>query len=108
MTSPSPADPILVRPRALAALADELTDLATDLLDDADCCRAAAGSLSAALDGAEGWTAGAAGSAWARVEEVLAERTSALARTVDDAVRAYLGEDARLAAWMGRRREMPR
>lgn len=108
MTSPSPPDSVLVHPQALAALADELTVLATELFDDADLCRGAAGSLSAALDGEEGWNAGAAATAWAALEEVLAEQTSAMARTVSGAVQAYLDEDARIAGWMGRRREMPR
>jgi hypothetical protein len=108
MTSPSPADLVLVHPEALASLAGELTGLATELLDDADRCRAAAGSLSTALDGEEGWSAGAAGTAWAGLGEVLAERTSALAQTVDGAVQAYVDEDARLAGWMGRRPETPR
>jgi hypothetical protein len=108
MTSPSPADSVLVHPQALAALADELTGLATELLDDADRCRVAAGSLSTALDGQEGWSAGAAGTAWAGLEEVLAERAAALAQTVSGAVQAYLDEDARIAGRMGRPREMPR
>jgi len=108
MTSPSPADLVLVRPESLAALAGELTGLATDLLDEADRCRAAAGSLSAALDGEEGWSAGAAGTAWAELGEVLARRTAALAQTVDGAVRSYLDADARRAGWMGRPREVPR
>ncbi len=108
MTSPSPADLVLVRPEALAALAGELTGLATELLDDADRCRAAAGALSRALDGEEGWSAGAAGTAWAELGEVIAGRTAALAQTVEGAARAYLEEDARRAGWMGRRRGMPR
>jgi len=108
MTSPSPADLVLVRPEALAALAGELTGLATELFDDADRCRAAAGSLSTALDGEEGWSAGAAGAAWAELGEVLAGRTAALAQSVDGAARAYVDEDARRAGWMGRRRETPR
>ena len=107
MTSPSPVDLVLVRPQALVALAGELAFLATELLDDADRCRVAAGALSTALDGEEGWSAGAAGTHWARLGEVLAERTAALARTVDGAVLAYLDEDARRAGWMGRR-ELPR
>ncbi|MGY1802781.1 hypothetical protein ACI78T_05805 [Blastococcus sp. SYSU D00922] len=108
MTSPSPTGSVLVHPQALAALAEELTGLAGELAYDVDRCRAAAGSLAAALEGEEGWAAGAAGTAWAGLEESLAERTSALARTVSGAVQAYLEEDARIAGWMGRRREMPR
>jgi hypothetical protein len=108
MTSPSPADSFLVRPHELAGLAEELAGLAGELLEDADRCRVAAGSLSTALDGEEGWSTGATGTAWAALEEVLAERTTVLAETVSGAVRAYLDEDARIAGWMGRRREMPR
>ncbi len=108
MTSPSPADPVLVRPEAVVALADELTGLAAELFDDADRCRVAAGSLATALDGDDGWTAGAAATAWAGLEDVLAERTAALARTMTSAVQSYLDEDARIAGRMGRRREMPR
>lgn len=108
MTSPGPADSVLVRPEGLAALAAELAGLATELFDDAERCRVAAGSLAAALDGEEGWNAGAAGTAWAALEEVLAGRASALARTVTDAVQAYLDGDAGIAGWMGRSRELPR
>ena len=108
MTSPTTPDLVLVRPEALASLAGELTGLAGELLDDADRCRAAAGSLSTALDGEEGWSAGATGTAWAGLEEVLARRTAALAQTVDGAVRSYLDADARRAGWIGRRRETPR
>lgn len=108
MTSPSPAEPVLVRPQALGALAGELSGLATELSGDADRCRVAAGWLSAALEGEDGWSAGAVATAWADLEEVLAARTEALAQTVSGAVQAYLDEDARLAGWTGRRRELPR
>jgi hypothetical protein len=107
MTSPRAADFVLVSPADLASLADELAGLATELSDDAHRCRTAAGGLSTALEGEEGWTAGAAGTAWAGLEEVLAGRTSALAHTLAGAVRSYLDEDARTAGWMGRR-ELPR
>ncbi|WP_116449624.1 hypothetical protein [Blastococcus litoris] len=108
MTPPSPAGSVLVQPQALAALAEELAGLASELADDVDRCRTAAGSVAAALDGDEGWEAGAVGTAWAALEQALSERASALAQTVSGAVRAYLEEDARIAGWMGRRREMPR
>jgi hypothetical protein len=97
MSSPTPADTVLVRPEAVTALAVELSALAAELSDDAEHCRAAAGSLSTALDGDDGWTAGAAATAWAGLEEVLAERTAALARTLTAAVQAYLEADARIA-----------
>jgi hypothetical protein len=108
MTSPRAADFVLVSPGELAGLADELAGLASELSEDAGRCRTAAAGLSTALDGEVGWTAGAAGSAWAGLEEVLAGRTSALALTVAGAVQSYLDEDARTAGWMGRRRELPR
>jgi hypothetical protein len=98
MSSPGPAEVVVVRPEAVTALADELTALATELSDDADRCRAGAASLSGALEGDEGWAAGAAATAWAGLEEVLAERTASLAETLTGAVRAYVAEDEWLAA----------
>ena len=109
MSSPAPADALLLRPEAVAALAGELTALAAELADDADLCRAGAGALSSALDGHEGWTAGAAATAWAGLEEVLAEQTVALAGTLTAAVQASLAADARIATGIGvGRPEMPR
>lgn len=100
MSSPIPAEVVLVRPGAVTALAGELTVLAAELSDDAHRCRAVAGSLSAALEGREGWSAGAAATAWAGLEEVLAERTAALAETLVAVVRAYVAEDVWLATGM--------
>jgi hypothetical protein len=97
MSSPSPADVVLVRPEAVTSLAGELTALAAELYDDVDHCRVAAGSLSTALDGDDGWTAGAAATAWSTLEDVLAERTVALAQTATAAVQTYLDQDARIA-----------
>ncbi|TFV58104.1 UNVERIFIED_ORG: hypothetical protein E4P37_20310 [Bacillus sp. AZ43] len=97
MSSPSPTDPLLVRPDDLTGLAGELTALAAELSEDADLCRAAAGSLSSALGGDEGWTAGAAAVAWAGLDELLAARTAALARAITGAVQAYVGHDTGLA-----------
>jgi hypothetical protein len=101
MSSPTPADGVLVRPEAVTALAGELSVLAAELSDDADLCRAAARSLSAALDGVDGWTAGATAAAWAGLAEVLADRADALAAILTGAVRAYLTADDRLAAHIG-------
>lgn len=100
MSSPSP-DAVLLRPDAVIALADELTALSAELHDDADRCRGAAGSFSRALDGDDGWTAGAAATAWAGLGEVLAERTAALARAVAGAVQAALDHDAGIAGGIG-------
>ncbi|SOE00708.1 hypothetical protein [Blastococcus haudaquaticus] len=108
MSSPSPADALLLRPDAVVALADELTVLAAELSDDADSCRGAAGSVARALDGDDGWTAGAAATAWAGLGEVLAERAAALARTMTGAVQASLDHDAGLAGGMGAEPRGPR
>ena len=108
MSSPSPADALLLRPDAVTAFADELTALAAELLDDVDSCRGAAGSVSRALDGDDGWTAGAAATAWAGLEEVLAEQTAALARTMTGAVQAYLDHDAGIAGGIGGQPRGPR
>ncbi len=109
MSSPIPAEVVLVRPEGVTALADELTALAAELSDDADRCRTAAGALVRALDGDDGWTAGAVATAWARLEELLAEQTAALARTFTAAVQAYLAEDTRISGEIGSgRREVPR
>ncbi len=97
MTSPTPVEAVLVRPELVTALAGELTALAAELSDDADRCRATAGALVSALDGDDGWTTGAAATAWASLEERLAEQTAALAGTLAAAVQAYLAEDARIA-----------
>lgn len=109
MSSPTAAEAVLVRPEAVTALAGELAALAAELSDDADHCRVAADALSTALDGDEGWTAGAAAMAWAGLEEVLAEQTAALAGTLTAAVQAYLAADARIAGGVGGGRpELPR
>jgi hypothetical protein len=109
MSSPTAVQTVLLRPERVAALAGELTALAAELSDDADRCRAAAGALVDGLDGDDGWTAGAAATAWSRLAELLAEQTAALAGTLDGAVQAYLAEDARIAGGMGPARPgMPR
>ena len=109
MSSPSPADVVLVRPEAVTALAGELTALAAELYDDADRSRGAAGFLSAALDTDDGRTAGGAAIGWSDLEDVLADRTAALARTLTAAVQAYLDHDARIAGGVRPDRfEMPR
>jgi hypothetical protein len=97
MSSPTSADTVLVRPEAVTGLASELASLAAELYADADRCRVGAGGLSTALDGHEGWTAGAAATAWAGLEELLAEQAAALARTLTAAVDAYAAADTRIA-----------
>ena len=108
MTSPSPPDPVLVRPAAVTALAGDLTGLAAELLDDADTCRGAARSMTTALEGEPGWSAGAAATAWAGLTAGLADQASALARTLGDTVQAYLAEDGRIARGIGDPRQLPR
>jgi hypothetical protein len=98
MSSPGPAEPIVLEPGAVTELAAELRSLAAELSGDAETCRSAAGSFSAALDGGEGWRASAVATAWAGLEEVLARQADALAGTLTAAVQAYLDEDAGLAA----------
>ena len=92
-----PTGSFTVRPEAVEALATELQALAAELADEAGWVRAAAASFPVALGGDEGWTAGATATAWARLQEVLAARTEAMAGTLLAAVAAYRAEDAALA-----------
>jgi len=88
---------ISVQLEALDALAAELAALATELDDDAHLCRSTAGSLSDALDGREGWAAGATATAWGSLIGVVAARTSAVATTLDRATAAYRAADEAMA-----------
>jgi hypothetical protein len=114
MSPPIPAEPgtgesISVRPAALQTLAAELSALAGELEQDAELCRAAAHSFATALGGAEGWTAGASATAWASLEEALADGARALAGTLSAAVARYAAEDHALSARIrsGRSHRMP-
>jgi hypothetical protein len=102
MSHPLPDASFTVRPDAVEALASDLRALATELADDAGRVRWAAASFPNALSGDEGWAAGATATAWARLQEVLADRTSALARTLSAAAAAYLTEDVTIAGRSGR------
>ena len=93
--------PLTVRPDAVGGLVSELAALATELHDEARLCRSTAASLHSALDGHEGWTAGAAATAWAALVQVLADRSSAVAVTLTAAMTAYQAEDAALAGQIG-------
>jgi Tfp pilus assembly protein FimT len=93
--------PITVHPDAVGGLATELAALAAELHGEAQLCRSTAVSLQSALEGHEGWTAGAAGTAWAALVQVLADRSSAVALTVTAAMAAYQAEDASLAGRIG-------
>ncbi len=83
------------------ALAAELTALATELAEEEGLCRSTAGSLSAALDGHEGWTAGATATAWGALAGVLSARTAAVATTLTGAVAAYRAADSALSEGIG-------
>jgi hypothetical protein len=102
MSHPLPDASFCVRPDEVAALAGELSALAAELADDVGSIRSAAASFPAALDGDEGWAAGATATAWAHLQEVLAARTDALAGTLAAAAVAYRAEDAALAGSSGR------
>jgi hypothetical protein len=97
MSSPTAAPTFSVRLDAVDALAAELAALAGDLSEDGALCRSAATSLVSALGGDEGWSAGAAATAWAVLAEVVAARAGAVAGTLVAAVVAYRSADQALA-----------
>jgi hypothetical protein len=94
---------ITVQLDAVEALAAELGVLAAELGDEADLCRSTARSFPAALPGHEGWTAGAAATAWGSLATVVAARTSAVAVTLTGATAAYRAADAALSEGIGAR-----
>ncbi|MGY1639612.1 hypothetical protein ACI782_00560 [Geodermatophilus sp. SYSU D00703] len=89
--------PITAQLDAIDALADELAGLATELGDDGLLCRSTAVSLGTALSGEAGERAGAAGTGWATLLDLLAQHTGALAGTLRAAVDSYRLTDATLA-----------
>ena len=95
------SSPITVRPDSVGGLATELAALAAELHDEARLCRSTAVSLHSALGGSEGWDAGAAGTAWAALVQVLADRSSAVAGTLTAAMAAYRAQEATLAGQIG-------
>jgi hypothetical protein len=101
---PLTGGPIAVEPAALEVLAAELEALAAELARDAEHALSVAATFPVALGGEEGRAAGAAATAWASLEEVLADRTRALAGTLVGAAAAYRAEDAALSGHMGRGR----
>ena len=103
MSAPVPAQTVVVEPAAVAALTAELSVLAGERFADASTCRVTATSISVALGALEGWQASAAATGWAALEDLLAERTQALAATMTAAVRAAVAADAALAGLVGRR-----
>jgi hypothetical protein len=95
--------PISVQLDAVDALAAELAALAAELGDEGELCRSTARSLSTALDGHEGWTAGATATAWGSLAGVVAARTAAVAATLTRATAAYRAADAALSEGLGSR-----
>lgn len=92
---------------AIELLAGELAGLAAELTEDAQLCRSTAASLGTAVSGAAGERAGAAGSGWAAVLELLGRQTGALAGTLSAAVSSYRTADAALADRLLARRSHP-
>ncbi len=92
---------------AMDALAAELAGLAAELAADAQLCRSTAVSLGTAVSGGAGERAGAAGSGWATVLELLGRQTGALAATLSAAVDSYRTADATLADRVLARRSTP-
>jgi uncharacterized protein YukE len=92
---------------AIDTLAAELAGLAAELAGEAQLCRSTAVSLGTAVSGDAGERAGAAGSGWAGVLELLGQQTGALAGTLVAAVDAYRMADATLADRVLTRRHTP-
>ena len=102
--APRPLDPVqavTVEPEALDALGAELTALAADLVEDADVSRIAAADLRLALAGPEGWSAGAAATAWGSLLDLLARQAGGLALRLSAAAAAYRAQDSATAARIG-------
>ena len=95
--------PISVQLETVDALAAELAALAADLVEEEGLCRSTSRSLTAALDGDEGWTAGATATAWASLVGVIAARTAAVAATLSGATAAYRAAEAALSQGIGSR-----
>jgi hypothetical protein len=100
MSQPLPGA-FTVSPEGLTALANELATLAAELAGDVERMRSAAASFPHALDGHAGWAAGATGTAWASLCDLVADQTGALGGTLTAAVDAYAAEDAALAESVG-------
>jgi hypothetical protein len=88
------SEPISVQVDAVQGLADELAGLSSALTDDQQLCSVAAGSLWSALEGTPGYWASAAGTGWAGVLGLLAERSGAVATTLSAVCEAYRRAEA--------------
>ena len=97
MSPPTAVPTIAVQLDAVESLAAELATLAAELSDEAALCRSTAASLYTALAGDEGWSAGAAASAWATLTDVVAARSGAVAGSLVAAVVAYRAADEAMA-----------
>ena len=82
---------------AIDALAAELAGLSAELAGEAQLCRSTAVSLGTAVSGGAGERAGAAGSGWATVLDLLGRQTGGLAATLSAVVDSYRTADATLA-----------
>ena len=82
---------------AIDALAVELTLLAAELGEDARLCRSTAAALGTSVTGETGERAGAAGTGWGSVLDLVAGHTGRLATTLHEAVASYRMTDAVLA-----------
>ena len=91
------SEPISVQLDVVQGLAEELTGLAAELSADEALCGAVAGSFWAAVEGTPGYWASAAGTGWAGVLEVLAQRSAAVAATFAAACEEYRRAEAELA-----------
>lgn len=79
-------------------LADELAGLSACLAADEEVCGSAARTLWSSLEGSAGFRASSTGTAWARVLELLAQRSGAVSATLFAACEAYRRAEAQLAA----------
>ena len=92
---------ISVQLDAVDALAAELAALAAELGEEELLCRSTGRSLTAALDGHEGWSAGATATAWGGLAAVVAARAAAVAATLTGATSAYRAADEALSEGIG-------
>ena len=101
MSHPLPGVSFTVVPGAVTALAEELSALAAALAGDVEQIRSVGRRFPAALEGHEGWAAGAAATSWAQLCDLVVSRTRALGEVLTAAVAAYLAEDSAIAGSFG-------